>query len=86
MCLRRESDAGLMPLDVAVFTTMAGLCAGRSATVCPRLAQKFSTAAVAAPATIRRRSGVASSSSSCLFTIDPASSNTGMNVLCSTSR
>jgi hypothetical protein len=34
MCLRRESDAGLMPLDVAVFTTMAGLCAGRSATVC----------------------------------------------------
>jgi hypothetical protein len=23
-----------MPLDVAVFTTMAGLCAGRSATVC----------------------------------------------------
>jgi hypothetical protein len=48
-----------MPLDGAVFTTLAGLLAGRTATLCPRLAQKFSTAVVTASATIRRRSGVA---------------------------
>jgi hypothetical protein len=43
---------------------------------CPRLAQKFSTAAVSASAIVERRSGVASSSSSCRFTIDPASDKT----------
>ena len=66
-----------MPLEGVVIATLAGLLAGgRPATVCPRLAQNSSTAVVTASATNRRRSGVASSSSSCLFTIDPASSNT----------
>ena len=74
-----------MPLEGVVIATLVGLLAGgRPATACPRLAQNSSTAAVTAFPTNRRRSGVASSSSSCRFTIDPASSNTaGMNVLCS---
>ena len=72
-----------MPLEGAVIATLAGLRAdGPLATACARLAQNSSTAAVTASATIKRRSGVASSSSSCRFMIDPASSNTaGMRVL-----
>ena len=64
-----------MPLEGVVIATLAGLLAGgRPATACPRLAQNSSTAAVTAFPTNRRRSRVARSSSSCRFTIDPASS------------
>jgi hypothetical protein len=51
-----------------VIATLVGLLTGgRPAAACPRLAQKSSTAAATASATINRRSGVASSSSSCRF-------------------
>ena len=50
------------PTAAAAFAMLAGWLAGRPATACSRLAQKFSTAAVTDSATIRWRSGVASSS------------------------
>ena len=66
-----------MLLEGVGLATVAELPAGgRPATACPRLAQNSSTDAVTASATIKRRSNVASSSSSCRFMIDPASSST----------
>jgi hypothetical protein len=73
--IQRALGVGLARPGAAALAELGRLI-GRSSLVRARAAQKSSTAAAMASPTIERRSGLANCSSSCRFTIDPASKST----------